>query len=119
MNTCYPLCDETRTINRNECDNLCSSYCKDSIEQATNLSSLQVKCLLLCARLSYEKPLCNSICNIKTKQNVRPVEKNADLIEDRKDDENKENLGQGCVGYGSEVCYKLCRLIERQPVETC
>jgi hypothetical protein len=119
MKNCYPICYETQTINKNECGFLCSSQCKDHSEQASNLSDLQVKCLLLCARLSYEKQACDSICNIKSNQDTQSIETIA--TDDFTEEEAvvKRNFNQGCTGYGSEVCYKLCRLHELESVETC
>lgn len=54
------------------------------------------------------KKICSPLCQ---------VEKTDRLIEESK--EAKPNNPEGCLGFGKEICYKICRLHHTESIQNC
>jgi hypothetical protein len=43
----------------------------------------------------------------------------ADSTTTQKEEDKIEDVGEGCVGFGREYCYKICRLIHEESIKVC
>jgi hypothetical protein len=108
----------TPAILENKCDGLCNQLC-GSYLNIENLDKEKTKCLLLCGNLNLASDLCDTLCKTSISN------KKQDKIEINSGDENGNgidrpvNYKNGCIGYGREVCYKACRLFEKESINVC
>ena len=105
---CIENCRVTPGLMEYQCTGLCLNHC---LNYENVIDNQKVKCLLLCANLNLEKSVCNAVCKPYLASSDHKIE-----------DQNvapSTDYNQGCVGYGREVCYKACRLYEKQSINIC
>jgi hypothetical protein len=119
---CINICNSNTEIEQTACTNLCESHCKN---YNSILNKYQVNCLLVCDSKSMNRNSCESICkhlshnqqHVNTEINLSTYFYKANDNESEKKD--NLNIGQGCTGFGREICYKLCRLGHKESIKIC
>ena len=87
------------------CPDICKNHC--TLRMA-GLKKENLTCSVLCSYLSADKEKCDQTCQPKT-LDLRQIESNI----------TKPLFDEGCAGYGTESCYKRCRLQLKKSIQIC
>ena len=112
---CMNICKTTPGIFLNKCHKLCINHCQT---YDSYLDVDKTKCFLLCNQLNLEIEVCNKICEPDNK--IKNDRDKAEIIYANTTKESQPiNYKDGCIGFGREVCYKACRLHEKESIDIC
>jgi hypothetical protein len=117
LNTCL---GHLSHIPNYSCRYLCSSHCR--VYGDAPLTSEQTTCLVACQYTALDKSLCPARC--KTEQAIQAygsdsIERVSPQSVEEKAARAVEDVGEGCVGFGREYCYKICRLDHKESIKVC
>ena len=141
---CVQICRANVNIIDEDCASLCTGHCAyyataaadDHEDGSRLLPKSQTDCLLLCAYTQANKYACHSICkpfkdedddsqlgsSSMTAETATESETPTETTTETEPIDKPENfkvIGQGCVGYGREYCYKACRLEHKKSIPIC
>jgi hypothetical protein len=114
---CVGVCDRLNHVPSSSCDNLCSHNCN---RYRRELSDKKIECLISCEHAGSDANSCHSRCRIKYPMLVAYSQQNAaSTLESQEKQGTVEDVGEGCVGFGREYCYKICRLDHKESIKVC
>lgn len=110
---CASNCNTMDAIKSSYCSGLCVDHC---MNYENYLTVDQTKCLLMCNYLNNDNSVCNKLCRIE----LNPIaDASAEEITEEVEKEDKLDKAEGCLGFGRELCYKMCRLHHYESIEIC
>jgi hypothetical protein len=91
----------------NYCNSLCTSHCtRNRSSRSIDITKEEFNCMFKCDTNENAYEECIEQC--KRRSSMSSVNRI-----------QKKVYGIYCVGFGSEACYKKCRIVESKNVKTC
>lgn len=107
---CFNTCLKVPSIPNYVCNDVCKAHCV----QRLNVPQDKAACVMKCDYLKIDHGSCDRMCDINVAKHSEAKSVSSGYYLDLIIRNN-----QGCIGYGTETCYKRCRLINKESIQVC
>ncbi len=114
---CLLACQLTDSIPEVRCNDLCDQHC---MLNTAPMTAAYLKCQLTCTHLNFSSVTCQEVCppqylQVYNDDDTSTVKAATDYNGHNDHKDKKEPVFDvGCMGYGTEICYRNCRLRKKE-----